>query len=299
MVGSAGSAGSTASWIDGPGGSVASQPRMAGSLNVASYTVNANASGRVEDSATLQITGTVANGTIDGAGDLVVNSGAGNILFDFAEATGMTVMGTSAKFIDALATMKGQIKGAVSSSVASTERLKAHGIAVFEAAEVENLSVYIDGADEIDPHGYMIKGGGAALTREKIVAELAERFVCIADESKLVQVLGKFPLPVEVIPMAAAQVIRAFCERRLSHHASKVNRPVARADTRPISTAMAAAAPISPASRWAATRRSPSRSPTSGWGCRRSTATSSPATRRTPRSSSCMHACGRWGTRPR
>lgn len=113
-------------------------------------------------------------------------------------------------FIDALATIKDRIRGAVSSSVKSTERLQAHGIEVLEAAEVERIPVYIDGADEIDHRGHMIKGGGAALTREKIVADLAERFVCIADESKLVQVLGRFPLPVEVIPMAAAQVARRF-----------------------------------------------------------------------------------------
>jgi ribose 5-phosphate isomerase A len=113
-------------------------------------------------------------------------------------------------FIDALASMKDRIQGAVSSSVKSTERLQAHGIRVLDAAEVERIPVYIDGADEIDHQGHMIKGGGAALTREKIVADLAERFVCIADESKLVQVLGRFALPVEVIPMAAAQVARRF-----------------------------------------------------------------------------------------
>ena len=113
-------------------------------------------------------------------------------------------------FIDALATMKDQIQGAVSSSVKSTERLQAHGIKVFEASEVSALPVYVDGADEIDHAGNMIKGGGAALTREKIVADLAQAFVCIADESKLVQTLGTFPLPVEVIPMAAAQVMRRF-----------------------------------------------------------------------------------------
>ncbi len=118
--------------------------------------------------------------------------------------TGSTVN----KFIDALASIKDQIRGAVSSSVASTERLKALGIPVLEASEVESLPVYIDGADEIDAAGNMIKGGGAALTREKIVADLAERFICIADESKLVEVMGNFPLPVEVIPMAAAQVAR-------------------------------------------------------------------------------------------
>jgi len=113
-------------------------------------------------------------------------------------------------FIDALAGMKGQIAGAVSSSVKSTERLVAHGIRVFDANEVERLPVYIDGADEIDGAGCMIKGGGAALTREKVVADLADTFVCIADASKQVQVLGQFPLPVEVIPMATAQVTRRF-----------------------------------------------------------------------------------------
>jgi len=113
-------------------------------------------------------------------------------------------------FIDALATMKDQIRGAVSSSVKSTERMQALGIAVFDANTIDVIPVYIDGADEIDNAGYMVKGGGAALTREKIVADLAERFVCIADESKLVPVMGRFPLPVEVIPMAAAQVARRF-----------------------------------------------------------------------------------------
>ncbi len=113
-------------------------------------------------------------------------------------------------FIDALASMKDRIRGAVSSSEKSSERLRAHGIAVFDANEVESLPVYIDGADEINHQGHMIKGGGAALTREKIVADLAERFVCIADESKLVDTLGRFPLPVEVIPMAAAQLARRF-----------------------------------------------------------------------------------------
>ena len=103
-----------------------------------------------------------------------------------------------------------ELKGAVSSSLRSTERMRALGIKVLEAVEVESLPVYIDGADEIDHAGHMIKGGGAALTREKIVADLAEAFVCIADESKLVEVLGQFPLPVEVIPMAAAQVARRF-----------------------------------------------------------------------------------------
>ena len=111
-------------------------------------------------------------------------------------------------FIDALASVKERITGAVSSSERSSERLRAHGIRVLDANEVDALPVYIDGADEIDHAGCMIKGGGAALTREKIVADLAERFVCIADESKLVGRLGRFPLPVEVIPMAARLVAR-------------------------------------------------------------------------------------------
>lgn len=126
------------------------------------------------------------------------------------ELVGVGTGSTVNKFIDALATIKNQIKGAVSSSVASTERLKALGIAVFDANEVSSLSVYIDGADEIDGQGCMVKGGGAALTREKIVAALSKRFVCIADESKLVHHLGTFPLPVEVIPMAAKRVIAQF-----------------------------------------------------------------------------------------
>jgi len=96
----------------------------------------------------------------------------------------------------------------VSSSEASSRRLRQRGIEVVDANEVESLAVYVDGADEIDHQGCMIKGGGGALTREKIVADLAERFVCIADESKLVQTLGRFPLPIEVIPMARAQVAR-------------------------------------------------------------------------------------------
>ena len=120
--------------------------------------------------------------------------------------TGSTVN----KFIDALAGIKDRILGAVSSSEASTARLRALGIAVLDASQVRSLPVYVDGADEIDPRGYMVKGGGAALTREKIVAALAERFVCIVDESKQVQTLGAFPLPVEVIPMAAGQIARRF-----------------------------------------------------------------------------------------
>lgn len=120
--------------------------------------------------------------------------------------TGSTVN----KFIDALVAIKDRIPGAVSSSEASTTRLKALGIPVFEASEVGELAVYIDGADEIDGRGFMVKGGGAALTREKIVAAQSRRFVCIADESKLVSTLGAFPLPVEVIPMAAGRLVRQF-----------------------------------------------------------------------------------------
>ena len=120
--------------------------------------------------------------------------------------TGTTVN----KFIEALASIKDQIPGVVSSSVASTQRLQALGIPVVDANEAGELSVYIDGADEIDGQGCMIKGGGAALTREKIVAAQSKRFVCIADESKQVQTLGQFPLPVEVIPMASNQLIRQF-----------------------------------------------------------------------------------------
>jgi ribose 5-phosphate isomerase A len=137
----------------------------------------------------------------------------GRAAVDFVPAGAIVGVGTGSTvnhFIDALAARKDRIAGAVSSSDASTARLRAHGITVLEAAAVERLPVYIDGADEIDHRGCMIKGGGAALTREKIVADLAERFVCIADESKLVQTLGRYPLPVEVIPMAAAQVARRF-----------------------------------------------------------------------------------------
>jgi ribose 5-phosphate isomerase A len=126
------------------------------------------------------------------------------------EIVGVGTGSTVNKFIDALASIKGQIQGAVSSSVASTARLQALGIPVFDSNEVAELSVYIDGADEIDASGYMVKGGGAALTREKIVAAQSRRFVCIADESKMVKVLGAFPLPVEVIPMATARVARQF-----------------------------------------------------------------------------------------
>jgi ribose 5-phosphate isomerase A len=115
---------------------------------------------------------------------------------------------TAAHFIDALGSIRHQIEGAVSSSEASTEKLKALGIPVFDLNEVDSLSVYVDGADEINSMMQMIKGGGAALTREKIISAVADKFVCIADESKQVDVLGRFPLPVEVIPMARSYVAR-------------------------------------------------------------------------------------------
>ncbi|MEE2024790.1 MULTISPECIES: ribose-5-phosphate isomerase RpiA [Alkalimonas] len=111
-------------------------------------------------------------------------------------------------FIDALATIKHEIKGAVSSSEQSTAKLKDLGIPVLDLNSIDRFSVYVDGADEINPDKHMIKGGGAALTREKIVAAVAETFICIVDESKQVPVLGRFPLPVEVIPMASSYVAR-------------------------------------------------------------------------------------------
>jgi len=126
------------------------------------------------------------------------------------EIVGVGTGSTVNKFIDALATIKDQVKGAVSSSEASTAKLKALGIPVFDANDVGELAVYIDGADEIDGQGHMVKGGGAALTREKIVAAQSRQFVCIADESKLVQTLGQFPLPVEVIPMSSNRLVRQF-----------------------------------------------------------------------------------------
>ncbi|HXZ52073.1 MAG TPA: ribose-5-phosphate isomerase RpiA [Burkholderiales bacterium] len=113
-------------------------------------------------------------------------------------------------FIDALARIKGRIEGAVAASEASAERLKRNGIRVLDLNSVNDLPVYVDGADEVNEHLYMIKGGGGALTREKIAAAVARRFVCICDASKMVSVLGKFPLPLEVIPMA-----RSYVGRRL------------------------------------------------------------------------------------
>ncbi len=115
-------------------------------------------------------------------------------------------------FIDALGSIKEQIIGAVSSSSASTERLQALGITVFDANEVTELAICVDGADEINPQKEMIKGGGAALTREKIVAAIAKQFICIVDDTKAVDVLGQFPLPVEVIPMAREYVTRCLVE---------------------------------------------------------------------------------------
>ncbi|AMN46669.1 ribose 5-phosphate isomerase [Steroidobacter denitrificans] len=119
-------------------------------------------------------------------------------------------------FIEALAAQKLRIRGAVSSSEATTARLKTHGIEVLDLNSTGELDIYVDGADESDRQLRLIKGGGAALTREKIIAAASHRFVCIVDDSKLVEVLGRFPLPVEVIPMARAHVARAL--RRLGGH---------------------------------------------------------------------------------
>jgi ribose 5-phosphate isomerase A len=135
--------------------------------------------------------------------DAVVGVGSGSTVF---------------KFIDALATIKNKIDGAVAASEASAQRLKAHGIRVYDLNSVKELEVYIDGADEVTENLHMIKGGGGALTREKIVAAVARKFVCICDASKLVGVLGKFPLPVEVIPMARSHVGRELlrmCQPKL------------------------------------------------------------------------------------
>lgn len=124
------------------------------------------------------------------------------------EIIGVGTGSTANFFIDELAHIKHKIKGAVASSEATAARLQQHGIAVFDLNEVSSIAVYVDGADEITAGGAMIKGGGAALTREKIVASVARQFVCIADGSKLVETLGQFPLPVEVLPMARAAVAR-------------------------------------------------------------------------------------------
>jgi ribose 5-phosphate isomerase A len=124
------------------------------------------------------------------------------------DIVGVGTGSTANFFIDALARIKGRIDGAVASSEASAERLKGHGISVLDLNRTGDLPIYVDGADEVDKHKRLIKGGGGALTREKIVAEVASRFVCIVDESKQVDVLGEFPLPVETIPMAQSLVAR-------------------------------------------------------------------------------------------
>lgn len=137
----------------------------------------------------------------------------GQAALDYVQDGQIVGVGTGSTvnhFITALATRRERIAGAVSSSEASTVRLQALGIPVLDCNAVGELAVYIDGADEIDGQGCMIKGGGAALTREKIVAAQARQFVCIADESKQVAVLGRFPLPVEVVPMATARIQRQF-----------------------------------------------------------------------------------------
>ena len=136
---------------------------------------------------------------------------AAKAALDYVEADTIIGIGTGSTanhFIDLLAGIKGRIEGTVASSVASAERLKKHGIPVFDLNAVGDLSLYVDGADESSRHLHLIKGGGGALTREKIVAAASKKFVCIADETKLVDVLGKFPLPVEVIPMARSYVAR-------------------------------------------------------------------------------------------
>ncbi len=130
---------------------------------------------------------------------------------EYIEAGAVVGVGTGSTanyFIDALAGMKGKIDGTVASSVASADRLKSHGIQVYDLNDVDDIPVYVDGADESNRHLHLIKGGGGALTREKIVVAASRKFVCVADESKLVDVLGTFPLPVEVIPMARSYVAR-------------------------------------------------------------------------------------------
>lgn len=128
------------------------------------------------------------------------------------EIIGVGTGSTANCFIDALGAHRFRVKGAVASSNATAERLQARGIPVVDLADVDRMSIYIDGADEIDARGAMIKGGGGALTREKIVASVASRFLCIADGSKLVERLGRFPLPVEIIPMAKVIVSRRLTE---------------------------------------------------------------------------------------
>jgi ribose 5-phosphate isomerase A len=127
---------------------------------------------------------------------------------NFGDIVGVGTGTTVNFFIDALASMKGKIDGAVSSSLATQKKLKEKGIAILDLNSVSELPIYIDGADEFNAHKYLIKGGGGALTREKIVAAVAQKFVCIADETKRTNVLGNFPVPVEVIPMARSYVAR-------------------------------------------------------------------------------------------
>ena len=136
---------------------------------------------------------------------------AAKAALEYVEAGSIIGIGTGSTanhFIDLLAGIKGKIEGTVASSNASAERLKKHGIPVLDLNAAGDLSLYVDGTDESTRHLHLIKGGGGALTREKIVAAASKKFVCIADESKLVDVLGKFPLPVEVIPMARSYVAR-------------------------------------------------------------------------------------------
>src|SRR6476620_11898603 len=132
---------------------------------------------------------------------------------EHAMIVGVGTWSTVAFFIDALARIRDRIAGTVSSSEQSTQRLRAHGIDVLDLNATGPLSLYVDGADECDPHKRLIKGGGGALTREKIIAEASKRFVCIVDPAKRVDVLGKFPLPVEVIPMARSLVAREILKR--------------------------------------------------------------------------------------
>ncbi len=129
------------------------------------------------------------------------------------DVVGVGTGSTTNYFIDSLATIKSKIDGAVASSEASAQRLKQHGIQVLDLNSVTTLPIYVDGADEATSHKHLIKGGGGALTREKIVAAVSEQFVCIADDSKLVDVLGAYPLPIEVIPMARSYVARQLVKR--------------------------------------------------------------------------------------
>ncbi len=129
------------------------------------------------------------------------------------EIIGVGTGSTANFFIDALASIKSQVKGAVASSEATAERLRSHGIEVMDLNSVSSMSIYVDGADESNNQLHLIKGGGGALTREKIVAAVANKFICIADESKLVDVMGDFPLPVEVIPMAQSYVAREIIKQ--------------------------------------------------------------------------------------